>query len=129
MAARMRLNVTSQYIVCAADILCRFPSSLCGLFTFRGASYRTDICLRSRNLLNAVSTSKAKFAVQFPGLNCKLCFEHYCNLFVPGFVKRLIILLTRQGKASVGLDGFVIFVDKSSQLPVSCCRFLFHRIF
>jgi hypothetical protein len=31
MAARTRLNVTFQYIVCAADILRRFPSSPCVL--------------------------------------------------------------------------------------------------
>jgi len=39
-----RASVTLQYISCAADNLCRFPSTLCGLSTFRGASYRTDIC-------------------------------------------------------------------------------------
>ena len=42
--------------------------------------------------------------------------EHDCNLFVSGFVKRLIILLTVQGKASVGREGFVFFVDMTSVL-------------
>jgi hypothetical protein len=67
-------------------------------------------------LLNAVSASEAKFAVQSPDFKCKLCFEHFRN---PCFwIRKTTDYLVDSAAGVVGREAFVFFVDKSSQLPV-----------
>ena len=74
------MNAPQCYVIRTLTVLLLIisfviPSGLCGLFIFFGASYRTDICLCSRNMLNVVATPEAKLAVQFPDFSCKLCFK------------------------------------------------------
>ena len=94
MAAWTHLHVTLQYIACAADTLCRFrPVSVVCI---------SRCFISARHLLRiAVSASETEFAVHFPDCNCKLCFEHFCNLSVSGFVKWASYLVTLLGVKSL----------------------------